>query len=268
MKVGGLQPTEMGQVAQRIAAEQGITLSQAYKKARKEYQQPPAPDGWSRKDYILEALRRANSNPGIGSDRLLELLKEMRQPSNINDLTSDLWALQKNQYVMFHESHTNHGSVLSRVRLTLTGRSRAVARLANGQGDPKRSSRPEVIAKPAEPEIVPATEYAPPVTPPLGDPLPQNMRQATDTPPGYLDGLAAIQDLVERKAAKEVARGKAARVVEAASMISDIEPAEADRLMSIAADIEGPAFTKLERDVLRLLEKIDEAERGRVSRTH
>jgi hypothetical protein len=118
--------------------------------------------------------------------------------------------------------------------------------------------------------VVPATPYAPPVPEPLGDPLPQNMKAPLDEPtemlldPVHADAeplvnkidFPLITDLINRADAKQKAKEKAAKMVEAASMISDIDDDASEFLMTRAAGIEGPALSRLELEVLRLLEHL------------
>jgi hypothetical protein len=128
-----------------------------------------------------------------------------------------------------------------------------------------------------EPQIIPAVPYTAPIEQPVRtpDPLPQNRKALfTDesgaahiVPDPILAEVPAapelkfadfplLVDLVGKRNHKAEMREKAAKFVEAASLISDIDPNEADHLMSLAGEMEGPSLTKLELEVLRLIDAI------------
>ena len=267
-------------VARQIAEERGITHKQAFRYARAAQEVEPVPEGMSKKDAVLEALFRLNSNAGVGAPHLATTMKNMGVPISLHELTSLCWDLQKQQCVAFKESHTSGGSVLSRIRLTQKGR--AIILMKHQEANeadtgtlkiprkPSRKAHPvgidrtepknhktvaeggpvEIIAEPQKPAET--THYESPVLAPpvyVVQPLNQNQK----APLTSLTGYPQLEALLEKEEAKQTARANAAKFVEAASLISGLDADEADRLMTLAAEMEGPSLTSLEKDVLRFL---------------
>lgn len=293
--------------AEKLAKEQGISLQTAYKKLQDEKFAEPVKEGTSKRDGILEALYRLNSNSGVSTEVLHSALKNMQIPMGISDLLGRLWDLQKQGFVKFNEAHTSHGSELRRIRLTPPGRAEAI-RLRGGTprqheervnarsltvkgfsqspriGDHKpvgvdgtdfRNHRKVAKGGPierippkevrSEPEVVGPVEY-PPVIP---DPPRQNEKPAPakpvklyQAPPEIyvmdLKDYPFIAELVSQRTEREFRRSKAARIVEAASIMAEVDGNEAERLLNMAAEMEGISFTDLERDVLRLVDRLTE----------
>lgn len=260
----------------------------AWQEARRRHIQniQPLPAEWTCKDAVLEALDRAGTNAGMGVDSLVEWLNALGKHASIAELNKILWDLQKAQMVAFKESHTAKGSQLSRVRLTLKGRAKAMARRGETQIEqpkPDKSGKVEVVNKVArrKPEVLPP----PPKPKALGDPPRQNQKTTADVidETGSIRKLAEadvktsdaygtpdthtqypidwklypeISMLVERNQERKAKRKKAAKLVEAAAMVSDADPETADMLMARATELEGEPLTKLEREVIDLLHHI------------
>lgn len=277
----GLQPNLVTDVAKQIARERGITVSHAYKEARKQQLETRVivPEGWSKKDYVLEALFRLNSNSGVKPETLMGALKAMDVKTNLNEVIAVCWDLQKQQMVVFKESHAKGGSFITRIRLTPGGRAEIVRRRGTPlqsvgvetSEPPKKAPvqrqkpvevAPVEIIQPAKPspEVVPAPAYEAPVAPYVDpNPLNQNLKaRLEDFHPLdlRLETYPLLMDLIDRRDRKKVLREKAAKFVEAASLISDLDIEEADRLMTKAGEMEGPSLTKLEMEMLRLLDNL------------
>jgi hypothetical protein len=127
------QAVAISDVAAQIAKKRGVSMRHAYDLARKEQKHEPAPEGWSKKDHILEALYRLNSNAGVTPQTLNSALKAMDVKTNIQELTALTWDLQKLQFVKFKETHDANGSQLTRIRLTPQGRAKIVEKRGTPQ---------------------------------------------------------------------------------------------------------------------------------------
>lgn len=289
--------------AEKLAKEQGISLQTAYKKLQNE-KFKDAPEGMSKKDGILEALYRLNSNGGVSPDVLLSALKNMQVKSDLPDMLGRVWDLQKAGFVKFNETHTSHGSEIRRIRLTPAGRAEAI-RLRGGTprqheervnarsltvtgfsqspriGDHKpvgvdgtdfRNHRKRAQGGPieripgpkqAKPEVVPAVPYEPPKPPVIPEPPRQNEKVVEPEPPAApmmyvleLKDYPFIAQLLDQRVEKAFRRDQAAKVVEAASIMADIDPMESEHLLELAAELEGKPFTSLETDVLKLVDRL------------
>jgi len=280
----------VSETAKEIAAQRGITVKQAYRHARRQLEQPPIPETFSKKDAILEALLRTNANAGVGSGSLNATIKAMGVRTNLAEQNALLWDLQKQQFIAFRESHTSSGSELSRIRLTSLGRTAIISKhdahdtAINASRHPEthkqkvhkvgkdptdyqnhgtvaKGDKVEIIQEAkAEPEVMEPVPY-PEIHPVYFDPNPphQNMKIPVLHEKQFgLDftGYPVLEDLVIRRDHKRDQREKAARFVEAASLIADLNMEEADRLMTMAGEMEGPALSKLELEVLRLLDAL------------
>jgi len=289
------------EVAREIAARKGITVSHAYKEARKQQLEKgiTVPEGWSKRDYVLEALYRLNSNSGVRADTLASALKAMDVRTMLNEVTGMCWDLQKQQLLEFQEAHQKGGSYLTRIRLTPKGRAMIVkkrgtpqnavirvnADAVKGTGLSSNTGRGKVHAvgidktyyknhrkvaeggpieivqegvKPHVPEVIPYVETT--VEKFLAkdpEPLPQNMKAPIDEVEKFdLSKFQKISELVERRDHKILMREKAAKFVEAASLIADMDMEEADRLMTKAGEMEGPSLSTFELEVLRLVDSL------------
>ena len=281
--------TLVGDTAREIAAQRGITVKQAYRHARKQQEQQPIPEGWSKKDAILEALYRTNANAGVGSASLNSTLKAIGVRTNLAELNALLWDLQKQQFIAFRESHTSSGSELSRIRLTPIGRATIASKHEAHNVAVHAGTRPDgahkqkvhkvgkdptdyqnhgTVAKGDKVEIIQEAKAEPEVMEPVPypevhyvDPNPPNQNMKILFPHDKQMGLdftgyPVLEDLVIRRDHKRGQREKAAKFVEAASLIADLNMEEADRLMTMAGEMEGPALSKLELEVLRLLDAL------------
>ena len=290
-------------VAREIAQRKGITVSHAYKEARKQQLQQgiTVPEGWSKRDYVLEALYRLNSNSGVRADTLASALKAMDVRVSLNEVTGMCWDLQKQQYVDFQEAHQKGGSYLTRIRLTPKGRAAIVKKRGTPQnaairvnadavketGLSSNTSRGkvhavgidktyyknhrkvaeggpiEIVREGAKPHVSEVIEIPYVETTvekfvaKTPEPLPQNMKAPIDEVKKFdLSKYQKIGELVERRDHKLLMREKAAKFVEAASLIADMDMEEADRLMTKAGEMEGPSLSTFELEVLRLVDSL------------
>lgn len=268
--------------AQEVATQRGITLKQAYRRIHNERLAGELPAGSSLRDYILEALLRLNARVGVAGPTLLAAVNQLRPPHQVamDELIAQVWACQKQGWVKFDEAHGSAGSVLSKIRLTPSGRGEA--NKLHPAKKPGRKSQVEVVTKGRAPEIAPSIPYVPPVKQKLGDPLRQNEKPNNDEPYKWEvqeAGANALQDprlagsyvrtrwpeidaLLIRNIEKGDAEKRAQRFLDAAAMIESLDEEEAAVLMDRAQEVMSPyRFSLLESQVLELLKELGVADR-------
>lgn len=266
------------EIARKLQNDEGLSNALALKKARRIIleNEPPIPDDFSLKEAIMEAMRRINSLPGSSSDLIFERLKAAGYRTNIQSVLSALWDLQKLQLVAFKEVHDVHGSRLAHVRLTYAAKKKAAERagvpmrLPNNprpQGSSSKSGRP-VVVQPAQkqPEVIPSPlpQVSEPVSTPVPqtrtpDPIPQNMK----APLGVIGETRRelnstnwphLYALLERAKVQEQARERASKLLEAATLIAEVDAESADRLMARAQEIEGDHLNDEQKEMVKFLE--------------
>jgi len=112
-------------VAADLMRERGIGKSQAYRIARQqsaeEALKTPFPSAL--KDQVLEVLYAEGRQDAAN---LLGKLRSKDVSPTMQELTAAIWSCQKQGWVAFRESHSQHGSVLTNIKLTPAGRQRAI----------------------------------------------------------------------------------------------------------------------------------------------
>jgi hypothetical protein len=115
-------------VVKEIMSEKQVSPSWAHRLARKqsaeEALKTPFPS--SLKDQILELLYRHNKQDAANLLGLVRAISPTERSVTMQELTAAIWSCQKQGWVAFRENHGAHGSALTNIKLTPSGRNRAI----------------------------------------------------------------------------------------------------------------------------------------------
>lgn len=227
----------------------------------------PASNGTAPLASLKLRLMRAVAEAGPFEDTAA-LIRSVRRPDDSFDLHEVqhlLASLNKQGYVAYRENKNGAYRVLMRIEATKRGfeavglgtkyhevgrKSKGVPRKAGDRTD----FRTHGFRAEGGPVEVRQTPVVVPVETPVETVKPVVASAGREVPPL----LAALR---ERAEAKNRGAAKAARYLEAATLLEDVDVAEAERLLALAESFGGEPFTALETEYLAFAEAVEKGER-------